>query len=1627
MGFILRSSMACALFLGTTALVFAQDAGSRLEATEARAEAAALAKDVEDLGDRLPDTLQEVVEEAKRKEMDGNILLTKNRFGESAKSFMDAASLYRKAVDDYDLHVEWQKVEARIERARMLSVGASADRLQAAQDSHATAREKFRLGHGDAALRQLEDTLERYNALAPDHSEPSLEQAVSGQKKVEASKLLVVGFETYDLEGDSRSLKRGSLLDVLRRAQTTEKAAIAALAERQYRQAGALFIAADNLYVKAADLQKQQRLVRASLEAAHEAQQKAKLSLEPGQSSHAIERGARALDDAASLIGDTAVDAELEAAEKMIDGAMQDFAGAISVAELKMLNEAQKIYRTTLASVNRKLLKKHAPYEYEGAESLAASAQELAAANRNVDARERLLRASQALKEAETLAGENRKNYEANTALATARLERAIAVRDREDAEVALAKLETLLGTHDERVGLFRVSVASIVDPTKPPEKIFDVSSVDGAREAWLHVASKVDPQALSGRTKLSYDSARSVAENARSKALVGQDEVAIRMFNEARESLTTAIQQSRLRGAAPIIADLEHAIAAQDVVAAQSSLSKLEGLIPDDPKLVDYRVKVALLASSVASSQSTPGAPDGSNASPLSPQSFSPPTVPHVHTAPMVAQAPVAPRAVAPAPTAGGVSEAALAQAEATLEKVDAALAANDIETANRVLAEAEAQISSGSVPHTHAHGTAAHGHPHEHAVTNSTSPTGHVKAIYYPAVIAQVDIPLEDDAAPIAPEPALAEGDPIPAPPVGLPEIEVPEEVIVPDVPLATGDEPVFEQEDLVIKQASLLDAITARTDVMFLQQQVANIDPEARATLQKHIIKAEAHLNEGNTHLTSERYAQAVNSYNAAGKLYRHVIESGDILQRLQAAREELDRCEMIASIFTDVSAYPKINRHRVNADGYVAAGEIENAINELKGATEICEGLLPDDDGKCGLKDAIAARTGMLNIRRQIPNLPEPEMPNADQSVDDTLWRLALARKSETSKMSRVNRQNYLVGAGLRTETTGHKALWEHKYCLAEALFRTAETYYRDAILLAGTADTLHPLAPGAEPPDVFPNGVRAFRYGRVYRNPVELDQTGKRKPTPEEMAAATEYMKPAKFLRRIGGTEELDDRRTDFLRTPESVRKPPAERFSSTVILPPPTPPQGTTEIVETEINDILPSELEDLRDPTEVAIAVDLEETRQLETRLARAAEELASSRVYYDASELSGLDRKAELAQMRQRAIEAMTLAESSFAELQHYPQSFDNGLRSLERAQAAMNAEFYHTAKRLLIQSQEEFDFAREEAERMAVIESDRRLRTISAQVEPIDRKVQSVLEHYLTRQQRTIIAPAIVRLEQAIGVQDGLRAEGVIKELEEVLPNGPVLAELRAIAAELPRPKKYLALDLGDGIEMQFVLIHPGSFVMSVDTPSGEVVRRKVSVREPYYVGRYEVTQEQFEAVMGYNPSVHADPSHPVENVTWDEAQVFMSKLKEMFWYLNVSLPTEAQWEFACRAGTSAEYSFGNNLGLMDEYGWYKGNANGMHHPVGSKRPNPWGIYDMHGNVREWCLDWTEFGLTNNLDTATGKKPLYVATRGGSWRNTADCTRSSHRYKLPPQQRHRHLGFRVVVAKETNVALR
>ncbi len=152
----------------------------------------------------------------------------------------------------------------------------------------------------------------------------------------------------------------------------------------------------------------------------------------------------------------------------------------------------------------------------------------------------------------------------------------------------------------------------------------------------------------------------------------------------------------------------------------------------------------------------------------------------------------------------------------------------------------------------------------------------------------------------------------------------------------------------------------------------------------------------------------------------------------------------------------------------------------------------------------------------------------------------------------------------------------------------------------------------------------------------------------------------------------------------------------------------------------------------------------------------------------------------------------------------------------------------------------------------------------------------------------------------------------------------------------------------------------------------------------------MGKYEVTQEQWEAVMGSNPSRFKANRNPVEQVSWNACQEFVKKLtavskeKEPF-----RLPTEAEWEYACRAGSAGKYCFGDAENLMTDYAWHVGNAANTVHPVGEKKPNAWGLYDMHGNVWEWCQDWYgAYADGEQTDPAGPAAGLHRTLRGGSW---------------------------------------
>jgi formylglycine-generating enzyme required for sulfatase activity len=240
--------------------------------------------------------------------------------------------------------------------------------------------------------------------------------------------------------------------------------------------------------------------------------------------------------------------------------------------------------------------------------------------------------------------------------------------------------------------------------------------------------------------------------------------------------------------------------------------------------------------------------------------------------------------------------------------------------------------------------------------------------------------------------------------------------------------------------------------------------------------------------------------------------------------------------------------------------------------------------------------------------------------------------------------------------------------------------------------------------------------------------------------------------------------------------------------------------------------------------------------------------------------------------------------------------------------------------------------------------------------------------------------------------------------------------------AAAGTTKGPPKELAVDLGGGTKLEMLLIPAGSFMMGDDEKGSDKAKpvHKVTITKPFYLGKYEVTQEQWEAVMGKNPSWLKGPKNPVEQVSWDDCQKFLGKLNAKAGGQGgtFSLPTEAQWEYACRAGSTTRFCYGDAEAGLGDYAWYAGNSGKKSHPVGEKKPNAWGLYDMHGNVWEWCADYwlaayAAEAATDPSGPATGTNRV---TRGGCWSLPANFCRSTFRSFRAPAYKGPFLGLRV-----------
>ena len=245
-------------------------------------------------------------------------------------------------------------------------------------------------------------------------------------------------------------------------------------------------------------------------------------------------------------------------------------------------------------------------------------------------------------------------------------------------------------------------------------------------------------------------------------------------------------------------------------------------------------------------------------------------------------------------------------------------------------------------------------------------------------------------------------------------------------------------------------------------------------------------------------------------------------------------------------------------------------------------------------------------------------------------------------------------------------------------------------------------------------------------------------------------------------------------------------------------------------------------------------------------------------------------------------------------------------------------------------------------------------------------------------------------------------------------------------------LAQPPKEITNSIG----MKLVLIPKGTFMMG--SPESEKGRNEnetqheVTISKDYYLGVHEVTQAQYEKVIGKNPSHfqgaivgNENADLPVENVSWHDAVEFCKKLSELPEEKKAGrvyrLPTEAQWEYACRAGSKTAYSFDDEEGLLPVYGWFYRNSSKRTHTVGLLEPNAWGLYDMHGNVWEWCSDWYGEYPNGAVSDPVGPRPRkgsHRVIRGGSWCHEAAYCRSAYRYRYVPQDQDDLFGFRVAL---------
>ena len=248
--------------------------------------------------------------------------------------------------------------------------------------------------------------------------------------------------------------------------------------------------------------------------------------------------------------------------------------------------------------------------------------------------------------------------------------------------------------------------------------------------------------------------------------------------------------------------------------------------------------------------------------------------------------------------------------------------------------------------------------------------------------------------------------------------------------------------------------------------------------------------------------------------------------------------------------------------------------------------------------------------------------------------------------------------------------------------------------------------------------------------------------------------------------------------------------------------------------------------------------------------------------------------------------------------------------------------------------------------------------------------------------------------------------------------------------------------ITVDLPGGATMAFVRIEPGTFVMGTTEEREEALRvsrlwrphlsiaqpaHEVTITQGFYLGKYEITQGQWEAVMGTTPwsnqgQVLEDPDCPASYLSWEDVHQFVQRMNTTAEDSLYRMPTEAEWEFACRAATTTIWSFGDDAAQLGEYAWFRANTSdggeGYAHQAGTRQPNPWGLYDMHGNMAEWVQDWyAPYSEENQEDPQGPPSGSERVFRSGYYYILAPYTRSAFRYHYAPDYRGDGVGARLL----------